>query len=401
MKRRTFLSALAATACWPHAQAVARTAGAHTGGHVSKRPKLAFSAAYAPDGALWIVALNEQQQLFVQQSRNEGRTWSARRVLAVGEDVVAAEGENRPKLAFGSSGVAVISYTQPLSKPYTGAIRMLRSADGGASFSPPYTVHQDRQLITHRFESIAFDSTGALHTLWVDKRDLEAATRDGKSAAYAGAAIYRNVSLDGGRTFGPDTKLADHSCECCRIALAPATHGGLAVMWRHVFDGQVRDHAFATIAAGGKTASGLQRASFDEWRIDACPHHGPALTPAARGGYHAVWFGVRQDDPAVRYVRLDERGAPAAPVRVLPDAGAEHADVQSIGPKIAIVWRSFDGTRTRYAAWISHDDGETFTERELGSAGDEADKAYLVRRGRQLYAVWRTGGEVHVESVLS
>ena len=76
------------------------------------------------------------------------------------------------------------------------------------------------RVITHRFESLALDAQGALHTVWIDKRDLEAAPRVGNKLAYRGAAIYRNVSLDGGATFGPDTKVADHSCECCRIALA-------------------------------------------------------------------------------------------------------------------------------------------------------------------------------------
>ena len=400
MKRRTFVSALALMPCWPYAGASAQSGGAHQSGHGTRRAGLAMSAAFAPDGALWVVGLNEHRQLFVQQSSDDGARWSAPRVIDTAQDAIAAEGENRPKLAFGPNRCVVLSYTQPLSKPYTGAIRMLRSTDGGTRFSSPFTVHRDRQLITHRFESIAFDARGALHTLWIDKRDLEA-IRQGDRDAYAGAAIYRNVSLDGGRTFGPDMKLVDHTCECCRIALAPAADGGLAVMWRHVFDGNVRDHAFATIAAGGRTASDVQRASFDEWKIDACPHHGPGLAPAAAGGYHAVWFGIRNDEPAVRYACLDEHGSPRAPVRMLPDVSAEHADVQSIGSNVAIVWRSFDGARTRYSAWISNDDGKTFATRELGSTEDETDNPFLVRRGQQLFAVWRTRKEIRVERVLA
>ena len=400
MKRRTVLSVLAVLPCWPYLRTFAQVGDAHRQGHARKRAGLAMSAAFAPDGSLWIVGLNDRRQLFVQRSSDAGVRWRAPRVIDTGHDMVAAEGELRPKLAFGPDRRVVISYTQPLSKPYTGEIRMLRSADGGASFSSPFTVHRDRQLITHRFESIAFDATGALHTLWIDKRDLEAANRKDGEGAYAGAAIYRNVSLDGGRTFGPDIKLADHSCECCRIALAPAPGGGLAVMWRHVFAGNVRDHAFSTIAAGGGTASEVQRTSFDEWQIDACPHHGPGLALGAAGGYHAVWFGVRNDEPAIRYARLDEQGVPRRAVLVLPDSGAEHADVCCVGTNVVIVWRSFDGTRTRYSAWISDDDGRTFAMRALGSTEDESDNPFLVRRDRQLFAVWRTRNEVRVERVL-
>ncbi|AMN45931.1 hypothetical protein ACG33_02150 [Steroidobacter denitrificans] len=382
--------------CWPYVRALAHAGDTHRHAQAGRRTGLAMSSAFAPDGSLWMVGLNQRRQLFVQRS-SDGAHWSAPRVIDTGHDTIAAEGELRPKLAFGPDRRVVISYTQPLSKPYTGEIRMLRSVDGGASFSLPFTVHRDRQLITHRFESIAFDSSGALHTLWIDKRDLEAARLKDDGGSYAGAAIYRNVSLDGGRTFGPDIKLADHSCECCRIALAPAAGGGLAAMWRHVFAGNVRDHAFCTIAAGGGSASEMRRASFDEWKIDACPHHGPGLASGTGGGYHAVWFGVRHDVPAIRYALLDEQGAPRGPVLELPDAGAEHADVGSVGTNVAIVWRSFDGACTRYSAWLSNDDGRTFAMRVLGSTEDESDNPFLVRRDRQLFAIWRTRQEVRVE----
>ena len=394
------------------------TAWAQHAGHGSTAPQrrappaLAMGAAFAPDGVLWVVGLNPQRRLFVQHSADAGLNWSAPRLLDIGQDVVSAHGENRPKIAFGPSGQAVITYTQPLSRPYTGEIRMLRSDDGGRSFSAPFTVHRDRQLITHRFESVAFDAQGVLHTVWVDKRDLEAlkARSRGPAVAYRGAAIYRNESRDGGQTFGPDLKVADHSCECCRIALAPTPSGGVAAMWRHVFEPNERDHAFARFGGGtpsqgaaaeGEVPPGVpMRATLDRWALDACPHHGPGLTPAAAGGYHAVWFGIRAGVPAVRYGRLDAQGAPASEVQALPDAAAEHADVVSAGRNLAIVWRSFDGEATRLRAWVSDDDGRSFRLRELARSADDNDHPRLVRRGDEAFAVWRTAKEVRVERVL-
>ena len=212
------------------------------------RAQLASGVAFAPDGSLWMVGLNVLGELFVQTAPAHKLTqWGAPRTLATQSEAISADGENRPKLAFGPQGWAVITYTQPLAKPYTGAIRMLRSADGGKTFSLPYTVHADRQEITHRFESVAFDPQGVLHTLWIDKRDMELAPKVGKKSSYQGAAIYRNTSIDGGATFGPDIKLADHSCECCRIALANGPDGNLRAMWRHVFESNVRDHGFAAL----------------------------------------------------------------------------------------------------------------------------------------------------------
>lgn len=372
--------------------------------HRHQRPApLAVGAAFAPTGELWVVGLDAPSRLVVQTSADEGRSWSTPRPLDLGGDSPSADGENRPKIAFGPDGQVVVSYTEPLSRPFSGRIRMLRSSDGGRSFSAPFTVHADRQLITHRFESIAFDARGRLHALWIDKRDLEAAAKEttgtasATTPAYRGAAVYRNLSEDGGASFGPDLKLADHACECCRIALAPAPGGGLAAMWRHVFAPSQRDHAFALL--DGPVTPEPVRASLDHWAVEACPHHGPGLAPATDGGYHAVWFGERDGVAAVRYGRLDAEGRPQGEVRALPDPYAEHADVVAAGADLAIVWRSFDGRATALRAWLSRDGGRRFILREFASSTDETDHPRLLSRGGRLYALWRTTRGLQLETL--
>jgi hypothetical protein len=356
---------------------------------------LLAATPFSPAGELWVVGLDAQGHLTARTSRDDGRHWSEDRALPTGSDTVAADGEARPHIAFGPAGRVAISYTQPLAKPYTGEIRLLRSVDGGRSFASPVTVHHDRQLITHRFDAIAFDAKGTLHTLWVDKRDAEAARAAGKPDV-RGAAIYRNESTDGGATFGPDIRVADSSCECCRIALAEAPDGTLAALWRHVFAPNERDHAFARIGA----ATVPTRATEDHWALDACPHHGPGLAATADGGYHAVWFGERAGVAGVRYGRLHADGTPDGEPRLLPDDAAEHADVTSAGRQVAIVWRSFDGQATRLRAWLSSDDGRSFEIKELGRSTAENDHPRLARRGDRLFAVWRTEQGVQVEPLL-
>jgi hypothetical protein len=324
------------------------------------------------------------------------------RIIDSGNDTIAAEGESRPKIVFGPHPWAVITYTQPLAKPYTGEIRMLRSEDGGVNFSLPYTVHQDRQIITHRFDSAAFDAEGTLHTLWIDKRDGEAlkAAKADKGAkrelAYRGAAIYRNESKDGGKTFGPDLKLADHSCECCRIALAPDPAGGLVAMWRHVFEPNERDHAFSRVGQA-PAQQALMRATYDRWALDACPHHGPGLAPAKNGGYHAVWFGEKAGKAAARYSLLDAKGQPKGSPVELPDARAEHADVRSAGNNVVISWRSFDGERTHWRAWVSRDAGATFVVKNIGSAIGVNDYPLLLSRGSEIFGLWNAGERIQIE----
>lgn len=362
---------------------------------------LGIGVAFAPDGSLWMVGLDAQQQLSTWRS-TDLENWSQPQKLDIHAEPLSADGENRPKIAFGPQDRVVISYTRPLDKPYTGWIRMLRSADGGRTFSEPFTVHRDTQEITHRFESIAFDAAGDLHTVWIDKRDLKP---DAAGKPYTGAAIYQNVSSDGGLTFGPDTKVADHSCECCRIALAQGPDGKLRALWRHVFGENTRDHAFASLS--DSTPNRIQRASFDEWQIRACPHHGPGLASAgsaATSGYHAVWFGVRKekgsDVAAVRYARLGVDGQPvASTVRTLPDAGAEHADVAALGDKVAIVWRGFQGKASYLKAWISRDAGKTFEVRELARTQGNNDQPRLVADASRIVVVWRTEERAEIHAI--
>jgi hypothetical protein len=367
-----------------------------------QRPQLATGAAIAPDGRLWVVGLNAQAQLYVQSTPLEGAVhWSPPRILDTGNDPIAADGESRPKIVFGPQGWVVVSYTMPLAKPYTGFIRMLRSSDGGQIFTAPFTVHQDRQEITHRFESVAFDAQGVLHTLWVDKRDQPS---KGSSQKYEGAAIYRNESMDGGASFGPDIKLADHSCECCRIGLARNPQGQLQATWRHVFERGIRDHAFASV---GAPANRISRSTYDGWQINACPHHGPGLAlneGSAQAGYHTVWFGIRkvngQDQAAVRYAHLNAQGEPLGnSLRVLPDPRAEHADVVANGQHVAVVWRSSEGAQTTLKAWLSTDGGQNFTLKTLGQVVGYNDHPRLAQSGERMVVIWRNEQETQVHDI--
>jgi hypothetical protein len=367
------------------------------------RPQLAVGAAFAPDGSLWWVGLNADNQLIIQSApAGSPLQWSAPRVIDIGGDTLSADGENHPKLLFGPHNTVLIAYTKPLPN-FNGFVRMLRSTDGGKTFAAPVTVHADQQEITHRFESIGFDAQGVLHAIWIDKRDLEAAPKVGNKSSYRGAAIYRTYSTDGGASFAPDTKVADHSCECCRIALAQGNDGVMNAMWRHVYEPDVRDHAFTALDATATTAPTV-RATFDEWHVNGCPHHGPGLAAAADGGFHTVWFGVRQHDGAaasgVRYARLKADGSPdAQTVRRLPDDRAEHASVMAHGQRVAVVWRSSDGMVSTLKAWLSTDGGKTFTERKLAQIQGDNDFARPVQQGARMAVVWRNPKEVQVHEL--
>jgi hypothetical protein len=293
-------------------------------------------------------------------------------------------GDAKPNIAIGPAGEIFVTFTKPLSKPYTGEIRFARSTDGGHTFSPPRRVHADRQEITHRFDAMTVTRDGRLLVAWIDKRDLPAG---GKAADYAGAAVYYAVSDDRGATFRGDYKVADHSCECCRIALLPREDGSVLGFWRHVFTPNVRDHALATIGTDGQT-TGFRRATFDDWRVDVCPHHGPSIAADSRGTLHAAWFSGAPGKTGVYYGRL-EPGRVAGQRRIGGET-AEHADLAIIGDRIAIVWKEFDGKRSTLRALRSDDRGATFVESEVAVTDAASDQPRVLTRDGRFYVFWNT-----------
>jgi hypothetical protein len=347
--------------------------------------ELGAQAAFDPQGGLWAVH-KVSGHITVSHSADRGRTWSSPVLVTPAPEPTDTGGDARPKIALGAAGEIYLTWTKPLAKPYTGEIRFARSLDGGRTFSAPIVVHHDRQEITHRFDTIAVTRDGKLFVAWIDKRDL-GADADSLKPAYRGAAVYFAVSDDRGASFRGDFKAADHACECCRLALAPRSDGGAMVMWRHIFHPNVRDHAVTTLFPDG-TTSALQRASFEDWRIDACPHHGPALAVDGANRRHAVWFSGAPERRGVFYGRPRENGGDL-PRRIGGD-GAGHADLAVDGLNVAIAWTSYADGRTQLRGMISGDGGKTGHEMELASVAGPADYARVLAFGGQFYVFWHS-----------
>ena len=347
---------------------------------------LGTTAAFDHKGHLWVVRtepVDKNAHVVLERSDDNGVSWQLPRRVTTAAEPVSADGENRPKLAFGPRDEMYVSWTSPTSAKFTGDIRFTRSLDGGKTWSAPAVVHHDRQVITHRFESMVVDETGRLWIAWIDKRDLGIA--QALKHDYEGAAIYYAYSDDRGASWRGDFKLADHSCECCRIALALDDKGRAVALWRHVFPPNERDHAFAVLQPEGEGVV-VERVTFDRWKIDACPHHGPSVAIAADGTRHAVWFNQVNGEGRAFYGRLGN-AAPSA-VQALP-SGATHADVAISGNSVGVVWKRFDGSATRVESWLSKDGGKHFSPGPTLRTDGESDQPRLLANDGSLLIVWR------------
>lgn len=357
----------------------------------SLRCALAPTGAFDGRGRLW-VAWALGGHVYVNYSNDRGRTLSAPVPVNRIPERVAADGENRPKIAIGPEGEIYVSWTQRLERPYSGHVRFARSGDGGQTFSEPVIVNDHQAVTSHRFESLAVNGRGEVYLAWLDKRDQMAA--EGSGGRYAGAALYFTLSRDSGRTFLPNRKIADHTCECCRTAMALGADGLPVIAWRHIYDDNIRDHALVRFDKPDTPATSV-RLSHDHWRIEACPHHGPALS-VSEGTYHAVWFNNAPEGHGLFYARSGDGGQTfSQPLAVGNyEAAASHPAVLSLGQHVWIAWQEFDGTRTQVLAMRSDNNGETWSvPLALAATAGKADHPQVLHDGKVAFVSWQTEQE--------
>lgn len=345
------------------------------------KPALAVTASFDENGRLWIASIRDRH-IYISYSDDRGATQSAPVKVNVEPESILGDGENRPKIIT-RNGVVYVSYTQGLALPMTGNIRFSRSADGGKSFSAPVTVNDNHEVISHRFDSMAVNDKGQIYIAWLDKRDQSAAQKAG--GKYNGAATYYAISDDGGVSFHSNVKIADHVCECCRTAIAVDTDGYPVVIWRHIYGTNIRDHALVKL--DGKIAP--VRITHENWNIAACPHHGPSLSIAADGIYHATWF----NNGGLFYAHSSDHGKTFS--QPLNFGGSEvqaaHPYVLSLGSRVYLAWREFDGNSTGIFGMKSGDSGKSWSAPEkLAATSDASDRPLLISENNRAYLSWNT-----------
>ncbi|MDT8428301.1 MAG: hypothetical protein RQ757_06005 [Pseudomonadales bacterium] len=356
------------------------------------------SATLDEQGHLWVTFVQDKQ-VYVARSADKGVSFEPPvRVTPAPEDA-EFNGENRPKILVHRKAdgqqVVLLSWTTRTSANFTGEIRFSRSTDGGKTYTPPRTINDDNLVTGHRFDSLFLSEAGTLYLTWIDKRDLEASLQQDQD--YAGAAIYYAVSRDLGKTFSQNYRVAHNSCECCRIAMAPYGKDQVSILWRQIFseagtDAQIRDHAIAVLAADG-TVSYQQRASFDDWQINACPHHGPTMIAATQGDdYHMSWFSAGNNNRGITYARLDlSEGKHSQLMTVDASPGAGHPFLARQTDTLFLVWKTFDGSHTRLQLIRSNDEGQSWTETEtLLHTTENSDHPLLVSSAEGVFLSWWT-----------
>ncbi len=353
------------------------------------------SAVFDKQGNLW-VAFVQDQFVYVSKSSDQGTSYSRPvKVNSVAEDA-EHNGENRPKILVDTQSNILVSWTKKTSPRFTGEIRFSRSTDGGRTFQDPQTINDDELFTGHRFDSLFLTEGGQLYITWIDKRELVASQMQDKT--YAGAAIYYAVSTDSGVSFSPNYRVSSNSCECCRIAIAPNGRDNITILWRQIFETDIRDHGIAILTPEGQVIAN-HRASYDDWHINACPHHGPTMIAADDSSdYHMSWFSAGALQRGIYYGRFSfNTKAPNSVALVDDQAGAGHPYLARHAGTVYLVWKGFDGANTQLNLIQSVDNGSTWSEPEkLLTTSEGSDHPLLVTHESGIFLSWHSSEHGYV-----
>ena len=369
---------------------VAPAAAQHQHGKPGSTPE-AFTAtpAFAPDGTLWVMR-PAGDRIVVQRSTDLGKTF-ADPVTVTPEPMNLDWGPDaRARIVVDPKGQLVVTFGTFQDSHFNGRAYFARSSDGGASFTQPRPLTAD--TTSQRFEVAGVDPAGRVFAAWLDKRTVAKARAAGR--AYPGAALAYAWE-DGDAGFSNTSIALDNTCECCRLGLAFAGAGRPAVVFRNIFPGSVRDHGVITFRDPA-TPGPVRRVSVDDWKIEACPHHGPSPGDRTRRlvSRRLVHRRRRAQGPVLCPRRFRRRAL--LPAAAVVDCNRQPARPYLLanGSALHLVWKEFDGDKVAVRWQVSHDSGRQWSPPAPSPRRtDASDHPLLVADRQRTYLSWLTKNE--------
>ncbi len=234
-------------------------------------------------------------------SRYEGERWSESAVIAHSERFFV-NWADFPSIGRTSDGTLWAHWLEKGTEGgFDYGVRIVRSEDGGRSWSEPWTLHEDASATEHGFVSTV-PSPDGLGFVWLDgRRYAEAA--DGSPATDEMTLRYREVGIGGEP--GTEMLIDGRVCDCCQTASA-MTDRGPVVAYRNRTEDEIRDIYLARMI-DGEWVEG-KPIHEDGWEIAGCPVNGPAIA-AVGSDVVVVWFTGAGEVPHVKAAFSSDAGA--------------------------------------------------------------------------------------------
>lgn len=268
----------------------------------------------APDGHLllsWIEAVADEDHRLRLASTMPGAAapaWSEPRTVATGNDwfVNWADTPHVYALPDGSLWAHWLHSTGPSRMDY--GIALVRSGDGGSTWSAPQPVHPHTRG-DHGFVTFWAQADDRLGIAWLDSRQKAAAVTDGDAHdghhAEGGPAMMLRAAVHGPQgAQETEWPLDASTCDCCTTASA-MTDRGAVVVYRGRDPHEIRDTRLVRFDGAAWTAP--RDVHADGWRFPGCPVNGPVVV-ADRNRVWVAWYTEADGVPELRAARSDDAG---------------------------------------------------------------------------------------------
>ena len=351
-----FLLFLAACTEPPPPPPVVATANAAAAHVVSDWTLPVVSTAAQPDlvetadGRLllsWIEVENAGHAL--KSAHFDGKTWSAPRVIARGDDWFVNWADTPHMLATEDGALWAHWLRQSTSAKYAYDVVLSRSGDGGGSWSPPVTVNGDGTPTEHGFVSLWPQSRQSVGIAWLDGRHMVEGDHASHDGQVGGAMTLRVAQFDAALRKSAETELDARTCDCCQTSAAITARGPLLV-YRDRDGDEIRDIVSTRLDNGVWTRP--RKVHDDRWKMPACPVNGPALATHGNDAWVA-WYTAAGDVPKVRLAHSSDAGDSfSAPLEL--DSGTQvqgRVGVAATGDEAWMNWTREDAAGQ--SLWLS------------------------------------------------
>ena len=266
-----------------------------------------------PEGSLllsWVEPLGEDgHRLRFSRLTPGAKDWDGPRTIAEGATwfVNWADTPHVYALPDGSLWAHWLRSTGPSRMDY--GIDLVRSADGGTTWSAPQLVHPSGTPGDHGFVTFWPQARDRLGIAWLDSRQKAAsghAGHDGGGHDHAGGAamMLRAATYDPQAKQVGEWPLDTSTCDCCTTSSA-VTDRGVVVVYRGRGDGEIRDTRI--VRFDGQRWTSPRDVHADGWKIAGCPVNGP-MAVADGATVWVAWYTEAGGMPELRAARSDDAG---------------------------------------------------------------------------------------------
>ena len=342
----------------------------------------------------WIETAGDTATLRFSERTATG--WSPAQTVASGTDwfVNWADVPSVVRLADGTLAAHWLQRSGPGTYAYD--VRLSHSRDGGKTWSPSVTPHDDGTQTEHGFASLFQLPDSGLGMVWLDGRNMKGGHGAAGGSHGSGDMSLRFAGFDKNWKRSGDAALDLRVCECCPTTVAVTSEGPI-VAYRDRSATEVRDIVVTRLEKGKWTEP--KAIAEEGWVFPACPVNGPSLSARGRN-VAAAWFQAKDGKPKAFAAFSSDAGRSfGTPIRLDQDGTLGRVDIELLPDGGAAAgYIDVTGNRAEFRVKRVQPDGSASAPIAIANLANSRSSGYprMALHGNELVFAWidREGGSV-------